>query len=65
MARRSSQSFSPAFVASALIHATALAAALIAWPWLSKDMQLGKVVPVTLVTNGAPAEMAAATQAPR
>ncbi len=64
MARRSSSSLSPALVASALGHVAVLAAALIAWPWMSKDMQFGKVVPVTLVTDGPAAEMAPALQAP-
>ena len=64
MPRRSAQTLSPALVASACLHAAALAAALIAWPWLSKDLKLGKVVPVTLVTSGAPAEMAPAIKAP-
>ena len=64
MSRRSTQTLSPALVASACLHVAVLAAAMIAWPWLSKDMQIGKVVPVTLVTSGAPAEMAPAIKAP-
>ena len=55
---------SPALIASALFHAGVVAATLVAWPWLSKDVQFGKVVPVTLVTNGPPAELAPAVQAP-
>ncbi len=55
---------SPALVASAIVHAAAIAAAVIAWPLLSKPIQFGKVVPVTLVTSGAPAEMAPALQSP-
>ena len=55
---------SPALVASALVHAGVLAAALIVWPMVSKPLPLGKVVPVTLVTSDPPAEQAAAVQAP-
>jgi len=54
----------PSLVVSALIHAAIIAATIIAWPWLSKPMSLGKVVPVTLVTSEPPAEQAAAVQAP-
>ncbi len=64
MSRRSTQTLSPALVASACLHAAVLAAAMIAWPWLGKDLKLGKVVPVTLVTSGEPAEMAPAIKAP-
>ncbi|HEY5412731.1 MAG TPA: energy transducer TonB [Caulobacteraceae bacterium] len=55
---------SPALIASAVVHAVAIAAALIVWPMVSKPLSLGKVVPVTLVTSEPPAEMAAAVQAP-
>ena len=51
-------------IASALVHGGVVAAALVAWPLLSKPISLGKVVPVTLLTNEPPAEMAAAVQAP-
>ncbi len=54
---------SPALVASALVHAGVIAAALIVWPMFNKPLSLGKVVPVTLVTTGPPAEEAAAVQA--
>jgi hypothetical protein len=55
---------SPALLVSALFHAGLIAATIIAWPWLSKDVKLGKVVPVTLVTNGPPADLAPAIKAP-
>lgn len=55
---------SPAFFASALAHVAVVAAALISWPWLMHPVQLGKVVPVTLVTSGPPADIAAAQKAP-
>ncbi|MEI9965142.1 MAG: hypothetical protein WDM92_10970 [Caulobacteraceae bacterium] len=63
MARRRTN-LSPAFAASALAHAGIIAAALIAWPWLSKPLKLGEVVPVTLVTSGPPAALAPAVKAP-
>jgi len=56
---------SPALFASALVHAGVLVCAMIAWPWFSKPMQIGKVVPVTLVTSGPPAELAPAIEAPQ
>ena len=61
MARRSD--FAPALIFSAVAHAGLLALALIAWPTVSTNLQLGKVVPVTLVT-GDSAEMAPAVKAP-
>lgn len=61
---RQRTNLSPAFIASALAHAALVAATIIAWPWLSKEVTLGKVVPVTLVTSGPPAEMSPAVQAP-
>ena len=54
----------PALLASALVHAALLAAALIVLPHAAKEMQLGKAVPVTIVTSGPPAELAPAVQAP-
>ena len=55
---------SPALFASALGHVLVIASALIAWPFLMKPAELGKVVPVTLVTNGPPADLKAAEKAP-
>ena len=49
---------------SAALHAIILISGLIAWPWLSKPIHMGDVVPVTLITsNDAPAP-APAVQAP-
>lgn len=55
----------PSLVFSALVHAGIIAAAVIVWPKFNKPLTLGKVVPVTLVTSGPPAEEAAAVQAPK
>lgn len=55
----------PSLIFSALAHAGLIAAALIVWPLFNKPTPLGKVVPVTLVTSGPPAEQAAAVQAPQ
>jgi outer membrane biosynthesis protein TonB len=52
-----------ALAASALLHAAVLTAGLVAWPWLSKPLRLGEVVPVTLVTSSQ-ANMSPAVQAP-
>lgn len=56
---------SPAFVASAAIHAAVIVATVIAWPFFAKPIELGKVVPVTIVTKAPPAEEAPAIQAPK
>jgi periplasmic protein TonB len=56
---------SPALLVSALIHAGVIVAAVVAWPFFAKPIQLGKVVPVTIVTNAPPAEMSPAVQAPK
>jgi protein TonB len=41
---------------SAALHVIILVSGLIAWPWLSKPLHMGDVVPVTLITsNEAPA----------
>jgi outer membrane biosynthesis protein TonB len=64
MARARSDNRSPALVAAALGHVLIGVAAIISWPWLMKPAQFGKVVPVTIVTNGPPAEMAPAVKAP-
>jgi outer membrane biosynthesis protein TonB len=50
---------------SAALHAIILISGLIAWPWLSKPLHMGDVVPVTLITsNEAPAPKPA-VQAPQ
>lgn len=56
---------SPAFLASALFHAAMAAIAIVGLPWFTKPMQIGKVVPVTIITNGPPAELAPAEEAPQ
>jgi outer membrane biosynthesis protein TonB len=60
---RSQTNRKPALAVSALLHAAAIAAAVISWQWGSKHMTLGQVVPVTIV-NGPPADMAPAIEAP-
>ena len=62
MARRDAN-YSPSLIVSALAHAAVIAATLVAWPWLSKPLKIGNVVPVTLVANGPPADMAPAVAA--
>lgn len=63
MTTRRRAEVSPALIASALAHAAFLAAVMIAWPWFAKPLKLGKVVDVTLVTSGPPAELAPALKA--
>jgi outer membrane biosynthesis protein TonB len=54
----------PALAASAALHAAVLLSGLIAWPWLSKPLQIGDVVPVTLVTSADVSNMREAVAAP-
>jgi biopolymer transport protein TolR len=54
---------SPALIGSVLLHGAVAAALLFAWPW-SRDLKIGSAVPVTIVTNAPPAELAPAIQAP-
>lgn len=54
---------SPALIGSVLLHGAVAAALLFAWPW-SRDLKLGSAVPVTIVTNAPPAELAPAVRAP-
>jgi len=54
----------PALAASVLLHASVLAAGLIAWPWLSKPIRMGDVTTVTLVTSAEVANLRAAIKAP-
>ncbi len=50
---------------SAALHAIILISGLVAWPWLTKPLHMGDVVPVTLITsNEAPAPKPA-VQAPQ
>lgn len=59
---RSRTNRAPALAVSALLHAAAIAAALITWQ-TTKHLTIGSVVPVEIV-NGPPADMAPAIQAP-
>ena len=54
---------SPALIGSVLLHGAVAAALLFAWPW-GRDLKVGSAVPVTIVTNAPPAELAPAVQAP-
>jgi len=63
MTTRRRAEFPPALIASALVHATLLAAVMISWPWFAKPLKLGKVVDVTLITSGPAAELAPALEA--
>lgn len=54
---------SPALIASAVLHAAVIAAAVIAWPFFSKPLLMGQVVPVTIITSAPPAEEAPAVPA--
>jgi protein TonB len=54
----------PALAASAALHAAVLISGLIAWPWLSKPIKIGEVVPVTLVTSADVSDMKQAVAAP-
>jgi protein TonB len=65
MATRARTNRSPALLVSALVHAGVVAATIIAWPWLSKPMRLGPVVPVTIITKAPPSDLAPAAEAPQ
>lgn len=49
---------------SAFLHAAILIGGLIAWPWLSKPIHMGDVVPVTLINADQAPAPAPAVQAP-
>lgn len=53
---------SPALAGSLLLHVVVAAAFLISWPW-AKEIPIGMVVPITVVTQGPP-DIRAAEQAP-
>lgn len=61
--QRERTSISPALLASALLHGSLAIATLVAWPWLSKPVNIGPVVPVTIVSD-APSDIRPAIQAP-
>jgi outer membrane biosynthesis protein TonB len=50
---------------SAALHAIILISGLIAWPWLTKPIHMGDVVPVTLITSDQAPAPAPAIQAPQ
>jgi outer membrane biosynthesis protein TonB len=52
---------SPAMVGSVALHGAVAAALLISWPW-ARDLQVGSVVPVTIVSNGPQGEPPPAVQ---
>jgi outer membrane biosynthesis protein TonB len=49
--------------ASAALHLAVLASMLISWPW-ARDLKMGTVVPVNIVTNATTTDMRQAIQAP-
>ena len=58
MARERSE-FSGAMLASTLLHAGVIAAALISWPW-AKQLPLGSAVPINIVANAPVTDLAPA-----
>jgi protein TonB len=65
MAREATETnFSPAILASGLLHGAVGAALLIAWPQASKPINLGSAVPVTIVAQGPIANVRPAEQGP-
>jgi protein TonB len=64
MARAASDRY-PAMAGSAALHAAVLISGLIAWPWLTKPLHMGDVVPVTLITSNEAPTPRPAVQAPQ
>ncbi len=62
MARERSE-FSGAMLASTLLHAGVIAAALISWPW-ARQLPMGGAVPVNIVANAPSTNLAPAEQGP-
>jgi outer membrane biosynthesis protein TonB len=54
----------PALAASLALHAAILLAAIIAWPWLHKPINVGEVVSVNLISSNDLADMRGAIAAP-
>ena len=54
---RSGTNFSPAFIASGVLHGLVAAGLLIAWPQVSKPITLGSAVPVTIIATGPVADI--------
>ena len=63
MARERSE-FSGAMLASTLLHAGVIAAALISWPW-ARQLPMGAAVPVNIVANAPSTNLAPAEQGPQ
>ncbi len=63
MARERSE-FSGPMLASALLHAGVIAAALISWPW-GRQLPLGSAVPINIVANAPVTDLAPAEQGPQ
>lgn len=62
MARERSE-FSGPMLASALLHAGVIAAALVSWPW-ARQLPLGSAVPINIVANAPVTDLAPAEQGP-
>lgn len=63
MARERSE-FSGPMLASALLHAGVIAAALVSWPW-ARQLPLGSAVPINIVANAPVTDLAPAEQGPQ
>lgn len=57
------QDLSPALIASAVLHATVAILLMIQWPW-ARDLKIGTVVPVKIVTNAPTTDLRPAIEAP-
>lgn len=57
------QDLSPALIASAVLHATVAILLMIQWPW-ARDLRIGTVVPVKIVTNAPSTDLRPAIEAP-
>lgn len=62
MARERSE-FSSAMLASTLLHAGVIVAAMISWPW-ARQLPLGSAVPINIVANAPVTDLAPAEQGP-
>lgn len=60
---RNAEDLKPALAGSALLHLTVAALFLIAWPW-SRELKVGAVVPVKIVTNAPVTDLRPAIEAP-
>jgi outer membrane biosynthesis protein TonB len=60
---RERRDLSPALLGSALLHGLFAVALLITWPW-SRELRIGAVVPVKIITNASTTDLRPAVQAP-